>query len=121
MLASERKASNGTACTRERRGTGARGGYLRLLVQLRELLQLHAERGGGSHDRRGHEPLEGKGSPGQERRVRGQDHRDGPEPRDRVEHGGGRGYDLRRGPLRGDRAQPHPRGGDDELRRSAWW
>ncbi|CAA9440027.1 MAG: hypothetical protein AVDCRST_MAG78-2336, partial [uncultured Rubrobacteraceae bacterium] len=109
----------GPARTRERRGAGAGRGCLRLLVQLRELPQLHAEHRRGSHDRGGHEPLEGQGTPGQERRVRRQDHREGPEPRDRVEHGRRRRDDLGGGSLRGDTARSHTRGSDDELLRPA--
>ena len=39
-------------------------GHLRLLVELRERPQLYAEYRGGSHDRGGHKPPEGKGALG---------------------------------------------------------
>ncbi|CAA9440239.1 MAG: hypothetical protein AVDCRST_MAG28-161, partial [uncultured Rubrobacteraceae bacterium] len=105
----------GPARTREHRSPGPATRRLRLLVELRELLQIHAEHRRGAHDRGGHEPLAGQGTPGQERRVRRQDHRDGPGEGHRLEYGGRGRHDLRRSPLRGVAAGPHTRRGNDEL------
>src|SRR5215207_7575785 len=106
-LVSERKAGNGSARSREHRGSGSYGGSLPVLVQFRELPELHAERRRGSHDRPGYQPLAGEGALRQERLVRRQDHRDGPEPRNWLEHDRRRGHDVRRGALRGGRPRTY--------------